>query len=520
LPALSSEDRPSSSARTTHAEAYALLAITALALALRVTSLSRGLFTDEAYSLALAQRGFGHMVGLFGYEANGTPYPIVLWPLIRLFGDGEVLLRLPAVAGGTAAVPALWWAVRAYAPSPAPLIAAGLLALNPMAVFYSQSARPYAFVVLAVCLAFGALARALRKGASRRAWAGYVASMALLGYCEIFAAPLVVPAHALIAWRSGRDGVRRWLLSLGALAIACVPLLVAAVIARGRRDALYWLPKPDRELIVLTLQEFTAGFSGVTGLRWATLAGAGALVAAGLWQVRRRSETARREPFLIAACWGILPVLLLLAVSFIKPLFWPRYVILAIPGLCMLLALSWAGLASSRRGLLAATGCVVVVLAAALAADVKQHSALQENWAPAADVLKAQRAPGAPTILDNALVLPTLGYYYPAFRASDGDLIVQEWHDRPLPAGFVGFKDPTGYGGVPDGPPTVADFRQLARRGSGTVWMVVSEVDPELQSNPREGAAVAWARAHCQVRIHPSVGVWLMQASGCPTGAG
>ena len=37
------------------------------------------------------------------------------------------------------------------------LLAAALLALNPMAVWYSQEARAYAFVVLSACLAFGAL---------------------------------------------------------------------------------------------------------------------------------------------------------------------------------------------------------------------------------------------------------------------------------------------------------------------------------------------------------------------------
>ena len=519
MSALSPAGRPAPSARPGRAEAAALVGLTAIALGLRVTSISRGLFTDEAYSLALAQRGFGHMLGLFGYEPNGMPYPIVLWPVIRLFGEAEAVLRLPALLAGTAAVPALWWAVRSYAPSPAPLLAAGLLALNPMATFYSQTARPYAFVVLAACLAFGTLGRALEDGASRRAWVAYVASMALLGYSEIFAAPLLVPAHGLIAWRSGRRGLRRWLLSLVALALSCVPLLVAAVIARGRRDALYWLPKPDRELIVLTVQEFTAGFSEVTALRWATLAGATPLVAAALWRLWARSERARREAFEIAACWGILPILLLLAVSLAKPLFYPRYVILAVPGLCMLLAVAASTLRSSRRGLLGASGCTVLVAVAALAADIKQRSALQEDWAPAAAVLKAQRAPGQPTIIDNALVLPTLGYYYPAFRSPGGELVVQEWRDRPLPAGFVGFKDRTGYGSVPNGPPTVREFEQLARSGRGTVWMIVSEVVTELQGNPREGAAVAWARAHCQIQIHMSVGVWLMRASGCPTGA-
>ncbi|MCW3019712.1 MAG: hypothetical protein JWN10_2020, partial [Solirubrobacterales bacterium] len=232
-----------------------LAVLTALALVLRLSSLSRSLFTDETYSLALAQRSFGQMLALFGWEANGTPYSIVLWPLIRIFGTGVTLLRLPAVLAGTLSVPALWWAARRFTTPAAALLAAGLLAVNPMAVWYSQEARAYAFVVLAACLAFGALPRALDRRGERRMWILYAAAMTLLAYSEIFAAPLALPAQALIAWRAGRigrDGVRRGLWSLLAVLVCCVPLVVAAVISRSRRDALYWLPKTDRALVTLT----------------------------------------------------------------------------------------------------------------------------------------------------------------------------------------------------------------------------------------------------------------------------
>ncbi|MCW3020443.1 MAG: hypothetical protein JWN10_2751, partial [Solirubrobacterales bacterium] len=130
-------------------------------------------------------------------------------------------------------------------------------------------------------------------------------------------------------------------------------------------------------------------------------------------------------------------------------------------------------------------------------------------------VLRAERAAGQPVIVDNALVLPSLGYYDPAFRAAGGQLVVQEWHDQPLPSGFAGFKDRTAYGSVPDGPPSATALARLARVGGGSVWMIVSEVDLELQEDPEEGAAVAWARAHCRVQVRQSVGVWLLHASRC-----
>jgi 4-amino-4-deoxy-L-arabinose transferase-like glycosyltransferase len=500
------------SASSTRRETTVILVLSAAALLLRLTSVSRSLFTDEAYSLALAQRSFGHMVELFGYEANGMPYPIVLWPLIRIFGTSEALLRLPSVIAGTASVPALWWAARRYTTPAGALLAAGVLALNPMAIWYSQMARPYAFVMLAACLAFGALPRAL-EGDRRRTWAGYVGAMALLAYCDILAAPIVLPAQALIAWRTGRGSFRRWLWSLLALLVCCLPLIVAAIIARSRRNALYWLPKPDRSLVSITLQEFSGGFSGVSAVRWATIAAGALLLGAAGWLIRR-SRDGEWTTFAIAFCWGVLPIVLLMAVSFIKPLFWPRYVIVALPGLCLLAALAAVRLWRSRGGMVAAGGLLGVILVAAVYADARQRTTVQENWLAPAAWLR-ERAPGTPTILDNILMLPPLGYYAPAFRASEGDLIVQEWRDRPLPPGVVGFKDPRGYGKVPNGPPSAATFASLARRGGGSVWMVVAQSDRALQGDVREGAAVGWARTHCRMRVRESIGVWVLHASGC-----
>jgi mannosyltransferase len=497
-----------------------LVALTVLALLLRVTSLSRSLFTDETYSLALAQRGFGHMLALFGYEANGTPYSIVLWPLIRIFGTGVTLLRLPAVIAGTLSVPALWWAARRFTAPAAAVLAAGLLALNPMAIWYSQEARAYAFVVLAACLAFGALPRALEHRSGRGAWVGYVAAMTLLAYSEIFAAPLALPAQALIAWRAGREAFRRWLLSLAAVLVCCLPLLVAAAVSRSRRDALYWLPKTDRALVTLGVQEFTAGFSGLTAVRWAMLFAAVVLVAGALAVARRRRDAALGGTLAMALCWGLLPAVALLAISFVEPVFWPRYAILSVPGLCLALALGAERVWRAPHGAVAVVACVAVIAVAAGVADAHQRRYLQEDWPPIAAWLRSERTAGQPTIVDNATVLPSLGYYDPAFRAPNGELAVQEWHDQPLPGGFVGFKDRTGYGSVPNGPPSAATFARLAHLGHGTVWMIVSEVDEELQANPREGAAVAWARSHCRVQVRESVGVWAMRASGCTLAGG
>jgi hypothetical protein len=219
----------------------------------------------------------------------------------------------------------------------------------------------------------------------------------------------------------------------------------------------------------------------------------------------------------VAGAWGLAPPALLLAVSAVEPVFWPRYAILALPGLCLLVTEAAAQLWDSRPARSLALACLAAVALAGAVADADQQSELQENWPPALAQLRSARMPAEAVIVDNALVLPSLGYYDPAFRAADGVVVVQEWHDRPLPAGFVGYKDPTGYGSVPVGPPSESTVRTLARQGGGGVWMVVSEVDEHLQGgDPRTGAAVAWARAHCHVQVGKNVGVWVLHATGCP----
>ncbi len=507
------------SARTA---AWALAFLTALALALRVTSLSRSLFNDETVSLALSQRSFGHMISLAGYEANGMPYPILLWPLTRIFGTGVTVVRLPAVLAGTASVPLLYWAARGLARGRGvALLAAALLAINPMAIWYSQVARSYAFVVLAACLAFGALARALERPERRAMWWLYAGSMALMAYSDLLAPALALPAQALMVWAASRSMerpralVRRWAGMLAAVLVLCIPLIVAALIEHSRRDPLYWLPKLDRALLESAVQEFAGGFSGVTAVRWLTLLAGLVLVSGATIGLRRRSA-GERHAVGIAAAWGLLPPAVLLVVSAGIPVFWPRYAIVALPGVCLLLALAAGQLLGRHAWSWVAAACVGLLLCLGAYADARQVDAVQQDWQPLTGWLRASRLPGQPVVVDNVLMLPSLGYYDPALRAPDGELVVTEWRDTPLPTGIYAFKDPNGYGGAPDGPPTTQLVQRLARAGGGTVWFVFGELSGTYLGP--QFPAVQWAAAHCVLARRRSTGIEVLRASGCREG--
>jgi mannosyltransferase len=117
---------------------------------------------DEAATLAAVQRPFGDMIRMLGnVDAVHGAYYFLAWVVVRLFGSGELALRLPsaiamALAAGFVA------ALGRRIVSPQAGLAAGILfALVPDITLYGTDARSYALVTAMAAVASYVLVRAL-----------------------------------------------------------------------------------------------------------------------------------------------------------------------------------------------------------------------------------------------------------------------------------------------------------------------------------------------------------------------
>lgn len=136
-------------------------------------------------------------------------------------GIDELGMRLPMLAGGILLVAgAAWWVWRVFG-AWAALYCTTLLAISPLLIAFSRTARPYALTVLLACITVLALAE------WRRAPRGGVLWLAGLGaffacWLHMAVAPfVVVPIAALVVencWQAWRQ--RRWCLSVPLLAMA------------------------------------------------------------------------------------------------------------------------------------------------------------------------------------------------------------------------------------------------------------------------------------------------------------
>ena len=162
-------------------------------------------------------------------RSESTPplYYMLAWLWSRLFGTGEVGLRSLSALAGTASIAVVYLgAVALPLRRRAGLIAAAIVAVSPVLIWFSQDARAYALVFLLAALSFLFFARARHSG-SRRDLGWWAACSALAIASHYFAGFLVLPEAALLLL--GRRERRRVVVAVAALVAAAALLLPIAL---------------------------------------------------------------------------------------------------------------------------------------------------------------------------------------------------------------------------------------------------------------------------------------------------
>ena len=206
------------------AAVIALVAITALALALRLIAINADLWLDEIAPVA-QYRDFSPLAVVTTYvSANNHLLNTLLVKLVTsVAGEREWAIRLPAVLFGVATIPVMYWVARLVTSRVASLGVALLLAVSYHHVFFSQNARGYSSYLFFSLLSTGLLVRAMESDRTRE-WVAYVLAMvfnfaSLLHGGFVFAGHIVVGAamalHQRRLGRSPRPLVRRLAMVFG-----------------------------------------------------------------------------------------------------------------------------------------------------------------------------------------------------------------------------------------------------------------------------------------------------------------
>ncbi|HET9185473.1 MAG TPA: glycosyltransferase family 39 protein [Solirubrobacterales bacterium] len=406
--------------------------ITVLATVLRFATLgAQSYHHDEIVTASRVLRdGFGHAMDAVWFSESAPPlYYALAWVWTQVAGTGEWGLRTLSALAGVAVVPVAYLVGLELRGRRAGLVAAALVAVNPMLLWYSQEARAYSLLVLLCAASLLYCVRALRGGRRRDVvWWGVASALALAThYFAVF--PIVVEAVALLR-RRGR-AVLPGLGAIGAAAVALAPLTLHQMsIGHAEWIGNFTLGHRLWEAAASFVTGETGDIVGRAQQPWIAVAPLLlALAALALLGLRGGPEERRaaRLPWAVAAVTVGLPLALALLASN-KDYVLSRNLLPALVPLLVVIAIATTMPAARRTGAAAAAALFAYSLGTCV--WVSLDEGLQRpNWDAVAERIGEPEAP-------RATVTWTLGeaplrYYLSTgaiqVRASDGyDWLVHE----------------------------------------------------------------------------------------------
>lgn len=405
-----------------------LLGVVLLATILRVLFVGvRSLWLDEGVSIAMAWMNWGSFLRIVSqYEANMAVYYAFLRAWVHL-GDSEGIVRGLSVIMSVVTVPLLFVLGRKMFGTRVGMLAALLLALNATHVAYAQEARSYSLVMLMVTVSSMCFLRYLEEPSPGRL-AAYLLASVLAVYSHGYAA-FVLMAHWAAAFSMPRKFAWKDLIG-GALAtgLLVVPLVVFFFTKdTGQYD---WLTPPSPVSLAATVSLLAGGrwWLPVSVLLW-VLAAARAVT---VWTTSKGSREAWHYAFL--AAWALAPALLSLGASVVKPIFFPRFLLVSLPALSILAAV---GAAQLRPRLFLGTIAILIILAGfGIAREYRRPPS--EDWRRATSFIASNVRPGDAVFLYAGTSRPVFDYYRRRFQSPRVDLpvlfpLAEYWPPQPAP---------------------------------------------------------------------------------------
>lgn len=346
-------DRPQPAAAPWRRMKPWLLLILLCGALLRLYGLSaESVWLDEATSILLGQEDIASMVRATAQDIHPPLYYGLLHFWMCLLGTSEFAARALSVCIGLTSIAVIYQLGRRLFGEQTGVVAAILLAVSPLHVWYSQETRMYALVALWTMAGSFWLWRALRR---RRApyWIAYAACMALGLYTHYHALfVLLFQACFMVIWwlLSSREKrlARDWLLAevgIALLFLPWVPVLLEQI-ARGggswiAKGIFFFYDRAILDMLILFSVGSVRQWYPIWVRRSAYVLFAGSLVLATMAALRKWRQQPRSQGSMAYLFTGMYLVVSLGAVwlvSQFKPMYARRYLLPFLPPYLLLIA--------------------------------------------------------------------------------------------------------------------------------------------------------------------------------------
>jgi uncharacterized membrane protein len=286
---------------------------------------------DETFSWSQSKDSLIDLIRRTVSDNAGHPplHNLVLFAVIKLFGDSEWNLRVPSAIFGAVNIIVLYWLATMTVGRTAGLIGAVMLALSPFHFKYSQEARMYSLLALTATLYAATCFYYLRAPSLARGAFVSLAGLALVyshpyGILDWITIAVAFTVFVLFSMSMSRRTVLVWVASNLVIAGGFAPW---ALILAHRAELIvnngFWIPTLTRESTANMLLDLAGGRGFFLGV---------ILVGVVLSVVGRL-----RTDVMVLCAWIVVPVAVAIVVSILStPILYPRYAIGSLPPLFLL----------------------------------------------------------------------------------------------------------------------------------------------------------------------------------------
>lgn len=282
----------------------------------------QSIWRDEAFSILAAERPLASILGKLTFEP--PVYYILLHFWIKLFGESEIAARSLSLVGFTLATAVVVvWAEKLFKKHWLSWFLPLFFFLNPMLIYYAFEVRTYGWYIFWAVLSMYAYL-------SNR-WILYAAAGILGFYTHTyFGVVLFVEAlHWALINRQKFFKIRKFVnepmvLSTAAIAIAIAPWLMRIVATTAKLKDSWYFPV-NFNLIRSVLGNMFLGYEGTPWYLWGATAWLSLLLLGFFIWALIPAKTRKRNLFFLLM--AVVPLVIVIGISFVKPLFVNRYLI-------------------------------------------------------------------------------------------------------------------------------------------------------------------------------------------------
>lgn len=283
--------------------------------------LTQSFWRDEAFAILLSEPSLPGIVKLTAQDFNPPLYYFILHFWMKIFGEGEVAIRLLSFIFHLLLLLVVYKFAKLLKLSKLNTYYLIITTfLNPMLIYYAFEARMYSLLAL--------LAAASMYFFLTRNWSLYVLASALGLWTQPFMAFVLLSQGVFLLVT--RTLNLKYLLSFAAILLLFFPWL-PTIFFQFSRSGPMWMWPIDWTTVKTVLGNVFTGYEGTPWGLWNQMAILSLIILSLSLFVLQKSLTGNKKllssSYQMILVWLFLPVIVVLAISYFKPIYVNRYII-------------------------------------------------------------------------------------------------------------------------------------------------------------------------------------------------